>query len=76
MAKKFLGLSLFYWGLILLVVLFLFFGMGKVTEGFLTCEGGEKLRTVNRNMDECKNDPKCSWNKLSGNSRICKCCKK
>ena len=34
MGKKFLGLSIFYWVLIVLVVLFFFFGMGRVSEGF------------------------------------------
>lgn len=34
MGKKFLGLSIIYWVLIVLVVLFFFFGMGRVSEGF------------------------------------------
>jgi len=34
MAKKFLGLSMFLWVLILLVVLFFVYGGRKVSEGF------------------------------------------
>jgi hypothetical protein len=78
MAKKFLGLSLFYWGLILLVVLFFVSGIVKVgiSEGFAgrtpVCKDSD--RVINTTLDtqkKCVNKPNklCRWTN-SG----CYCC--
>ena len=53
MAKKFLALSTFYWVLIVLVVLF--FGMGKVTEGFYA------QKTIDKRGKSCDSYDTDGW---------------
>ena len=70
MAKKFLGLSMFLWVLILLVVLFFVYGGKKVSEGFTICKTENKTVSNNMTLKQClQNTNKCKW--MSGE---CKCC--
>ena len=73
MGKKFLGLSIFYWVLIVLVVLFFVFGGRKVSEGFFTttpCNQENKTNPKDYNLKKCsKNFNKCRWS-----NNKCYCC--
>ena len=73
MAKKFLGLSMFYWLLIVLVVLFFVYGGKKVSEGFTSgnvCLTENKTKKTKDNMKQCFTNPnKCRWA-----SDACYCC--
>lgn len=72
MAKKILGLSMFYWVLILLVVLFFVYGGRKVSEGFAACTTENKTSPNNMNQKQCSmNFNKCRWN-----GTTCYCCPK
>jgi hypothetical protein len=78
MAKKFFGLSMFYWVLIVLVVLFFVYGGRKVSEGFkLHCPRGQSLEsdTSKKTSAVCEANDSCTWAVQSGTMRICKCCK-
>ena len=72
-AKKILGLSMFYWGLIVLVVLFFFSGMGRVSEGFAMKKRCDDPKTkTNDVMKQCLLKPKsdgCKWK-----DDTCYCC--
>ena len=73
MAKKFLGLSMFLWVLILLVVLFFVYGGRKVSEGFAAPQPcADDARTINRNLKtlkKCLENRKCKWK-----DDACYCC--
>jgi hypothetical protein len=73
MAKKFLGLSMFYWVLIVLVVLFFVYGGRKVSEGFAgpkpCADTDRSTNTELNNQKKCLENRKCKW--ISG---ACKCC--
>jgi Na+-transporting methylmalonyl-CoA/oxaloacetate decarboxylase gamma subunit len=69
MAKKFLGLSMFLWVLILLVVLFFVYGMGRVSEGFAMKKRCDDPKTITKdNMKNC-NPRNCVWK-----DNACYCC--
>jgi hypothetical protein len=74
MAKKFLGLSVFYWVLIVLVVLFFFSGMGRVSEGFSSWYSIPK-RSGKGCKDHSDNTRRCKGSG-SGVSNSCLCTKK
>ena len=75
MAKKFLGLSMFLWVLILLVVLFFVYGGRKVSEGFAApqpcADDDRKINTSLNVQKQCSKNFKCKWT-----SGACKCCPK
>ena len=66
MAKKFFGLSMFLWVLILLVVLFFVYGMGRVSEGFKCNNPNRRVDTVKKN---CNYTSGCIWK-----NSACYCC--
>ena len=67
MAKKFLGLSVFYWVLIVLVVLFFVYGMGRVSEGFACSNPNVKKHTVKSRCNTQYGN--CAWK-----NSACYCC--
>ena len=74
MGKKFLGLSIFYWVLIVLVVLFFVYGMGRVSEGFYA---EKKIQKNGKSCDSYdKNGWDCEGAGFSGPNRyMCRCTK-
>lgn len=72
MGKKFLGLSIFYWVLIVLVVLFFFFGMGRVSEGFsFSMNKPTNSSKLLKNMNiptKTEDSFKQCWNKMMSGS--------
>jgi hypothetical protein len=69
MAKKFLGLSMFYWVLILLVVLFFVYGGRKVSEGFAKKPCTDPKTITTDNMKHCSYASGCKWK-----DDACYCC--
>ena len=67
MAKKFLGLSVFHWVLILLVVLFFVYGMGRVSEGFGCSNHSKKAHTNKASCNTATGN--CKWK-----NNACYCC--
>lgn len=72
MAKKILGLSMFYWVLILLVVLFFVYGGRKVSEGFAMKKRCDDPKTITKdNMKNCNTKyGNCVWK----DNNACYCC--
>jgi len=73
MAKKLFGLSMFLWILIVFVVLFLGFGVGK-KEGFKEGERAVFDCSSSKNKDGCENHG-CTWtwnsDQRKGSDGIC-----